>query len=279
MKEEDMRKEIDIILKEANELRYIDSKRGIETLKHAIDLCKEIHYVFGEKLANLYIAHCYHNIGKGDKAILLLIDSLRYFIIEEFYDLQWMAYNVLGVLFLHVGDIERSMDFHDNAQVAAEKIDFGKKYHEEFTSKKAIVMTFNNIAENYKKLGQYEDALAYCKKAYDIDEKFDYALTRGLIILSLGEVYYELEEYEKVGELSFQALEYLKKYNHTIAEADAYKLIALSLWKKGHYDKADEYFHIAMELNEKEALPNYKIEALISYYEYLKDRERVNEAL
>ncbi|WP_160685927.1 diguanylate cyclase [Clostridium sp. C2-6-12] len=279
MKEEDMRNKINAILKEGNDLRYIDSKRGIETLKYAIDLCKEINYVFGEKLANLYMAHCYHNIGKGEKAILLLIDSLRYFIIEEFYDLQWMAYNILGVLFLHAGDIERSMDFHDNAQMVAEKIDFGKKYHEEFTSKKAMVMTFNNIAENYKKLRKFEDALAYCIKAYDIDEKFDYALTKGLIILSLGEVYYELEDYEKADKLSFQALKYLKKYNHTIAEADAYKLMALSLWKRGFYDKVDEYFHIAMELNEKEALPNYKIEALISYAEYLKDRKRINEAL
>jgi diguanylate cyclase (GGDEF) domain len=279
MKEEDIRREINLILKEANELRYTDSKRGIEILKHAIDLCKGINYIFGEKLANLYIAHCYHNIGKGEKAILLLIDSLRYFIIEEFYDLQWMAYNVLGVLFLHAGDIEKSMDFHDNAQVVAEKIDFGNKYHEDFTSKRAMVMTFNNIAENYKKLRQYEDSLTYCKKAYDIDEKFDYALSKGLIILSLGEIYYELENYEKSGELSVQALKYLKKYNHTIAEADAYKLMALSLWKKGIYDNVDEYFHIAMELNEKEALPIYKIEALISYFEYLKDINRVNEAL
>lgn len=279
MKEEDMKKKINQILKEGNELRYIDSNSGIETLKHAIDLSKEIDYVFGEKLANLYMAHCYHNIGEGEQAVLLLIDSLRYFIIEEFYDLQWMAYNVLGVLFLHAGDIERSMDFHDKAQLVAEKIDFGKKYHEEFTSKKAKVMTFNNLAENYKKLRQYEEALTYCKKAYDIDEKFDYALSKGLIILSLGEIYYDIAEYEKAGELSFQALKYLKKYNHTIAEADAYKLMALSLWKKGVYDKVDEFFHIAMELNEKEALPNYKIEALISYSEYLKDRERVKEAL
>lgn len=279
MREEDIRKKIDVLLKEGNELRYIDSKRGIETLMHAIDLCKEINYIFGEKLANLYMAHCYHNIGKGEEAILLLIDSLRYFIVEEFYDLQWMAYNVLGVLFLHAGDIERSMDFHYNAKMVAEKIDLGKKYNPDFTSQKAIVMTFNNIAENYKKLRQYEDSLAYCKKAYDIDEKFDYMLTKGLIILSLGEIYYEMEEYEKADELSFQALKYLKKYNHTIAEADAYKLMALSLWKKGIYNKVDEYFHIAMELNEKEALPNYKIEALISYAEYLKDRKRVNEAL
>lgn len=279
MKEEVIRKEIDLILKEANELRYTDSKRGIEILKHAIDLCKEINYVFGEKLANLYMAHCYYNIGKGEKAVLLLIDSLRYFIIEEFYDLQWMAYNILGMLFLHAGDIERSMEFHDNAQLVAGKIDFGKKYHEDFTSKKANVMTYNNLAEIYKKLRLYEEALTYCKKAYDIDEKFNYSLTKGLIILSLGEVYYEIEDYEKSGELSFQALKYLKKYKHTLAEADAYKLMALSLWKKGVYDKVDEYFHIAMELNEKEALPNYKIEALISYSEYLKDTKRMKEAL
>ncbi len=279
MNEQDVRKRIEIILKEANELRYIDSNRAIKSLNYAVNLCKEIDYVLGEKVADLYMAHCYHNIGEGEKAILLLIDSLRYFIMEGFYDLQWMAYNALGILFLHADDIERSMDFHDNAQAATEKMDLGKKYHVDFTSKKAIVMTFNNIAENYKKLRQHKEALAYCEKAYYIDAQFDYSLSKGLIILSLGEIYYEIEEYEKASELSFEALNYLKKYNHTIAQADAYKLMALSLWKKGIYDKVDEYFHIAMELNEKEALPNYKIDALISYSEYLKDRERLTEAL
>jgi len=55
--------------------------------------------------------------------------------------------------------------------------------------------------------------------------------------------------------------------------------MALASWKKGLYEKADEYFHIAMDLNDKEAVPNYKIDALISYFEYLKDQEKSTEAL
>jgi len=279
MNEEDIRKRIEIILKEANELRYIDSKRAIESLNNALDLCKEIDYIIGEKIANLYMAHCYNNIGENDKALPLLLNSLHYFIKEGFHDLQWMAYNALGILFLHVGDIERSMDFYVNAQAAAEKIDLGKKYHVNFTSKKSMVITLNNIAENYKTLKQYKEALTYCEKAYDIDTQFDYSLSKGIIVLSLGEIYYLIGDYEKANSLSYQALKYLKKYNYTIAEGDTYKLMALTLWKKGIYEKVDEYFHIVMELNEKEALPNYKINALISYFEYLKDRERLTEAL
>lgn len=279
MNEEDMRKKIEIILKEANELRYIDSKRAIESLNYALNLCKDIDYILGEKVANLYMAHCYHNIGENDKALPLLLDSLHYSIKEGFYDLKWMSYNVLGILFLHVDDIERSMDSYVNAQAAAEKIDLGKKYHADFTSKKSMVITLNNIAENYKILMQYKEALVYCEKAYDIDTQFDYSLSKGLILLTLGEIYYLMQDYEKANSLSYQALKYLKKYNYTIAESDTYKLMALTLWKKGVYEKVDEYFHIAMELNEKEAVPNYKINSLISYFEYLKDRERLAEAL
>lgn len=279
MNEGDIKERINIILKEANELRYIDSNRAIETLNNALNLCKEIEYTLGEKVANLYMAQCYNNIGQSDKALPLLLDSLHYFIKEGFYDLQWMAYNSLGLIFFHIGDIERSMDFYDNAKVIAEKIDLVKKYHRDFTSQKAMVMTFNNVAENYKALRQYKAALAYCEKAYDIDKQFDYSLSRGLIILSLGEIYYLLGEHDKANDLSYKALKYLKKYNYTIAEADAYKLMALSLWKKGIYENVEEYFHIAMELNKKEALPHYKIDALISYFEYLKDREGLNEAI
>ena len=71
----------------------------------------------------------------------------------------------------------------------------------------------------------------------------------------------------------------LKYYNYYIAEGDTYKLIALTSWKKGNYAKADEYFHIAINLNEKESVPNYKIDALLNYYEYLKERGRATEAL
>ncbi|MDR3595904.1 GGDEF domain-containing protein [Clostridium sp.] len=275
----DMREKIDELLKKANGLRYVDSNYTIEISNEALNLAKEIGYILGEKISILYIACAYNNIGKNEEALPLLLDTLHYSVKEGIYDIKWMTYNTLGMLFCDLGDIERSMEFYNNAQEAAMEIDLGKKYHEDFNSTRSIVLTLNNIAENYKILKEYKDALNYCEKAYNIDKKFDYSLSKGLIVLSLGEIYYLIGDYEKADGLSHQALRHLTQYNYNIAEADAYKLMALTSWKKGNYEKADEYFNIAMELNDREAIPNYEIDALISYYEYLKDREKLTEAL
>ncbi|OOM79654.1 phytochrome-like protein cph2 [Clostridium puniceum] len=279
MNKDDIRKKIDLLLKESNELRYKDSKRAIEISNHAFNLCQDIDYILGEKVANLYKAHCYYNIGENDKVLPLVLDSLQYSVKEGFCDLEWMAYNLLGIVFFHLGDIERSMDFYDKAQVVAKEIDLGKIYHIDVTSQKSMVLTLNNIAENYKLLKQYREALNYCETVYNIDTQFDYSLTRGLILLSLGEIYYLLGDYENANCLSYKALQYLNKYNYNIAKADTYKLMALISWKKGIYKNADKYFHISMKLNDIESVPNYKVDALISYSEYLKEQERTTEAL
>ncbi|MBU3181421.1 diguanylate cyclase domain-containing protein [Clostridium psychrophilum] len=171
------------------------------------------------------------------------------------------------------------MDFYDKAQVMAIDIDLGKKYDNNATSKRAIMLTLNNIAENYKLLGEYKEALSYSERAYNIDAQLDYSLSSGLTILSLGEIYYLLEEYEKANNLSYTALRYLKQYNYAIAEGDTYKLLALTSWKKRDFAKADEYFNIAINLNKKESVPSYRIDALLSYFEYMIDREKTTEAL
>lgn len=279
MNKKDKREKIEILLKDADKLRYIDSKQAMEILNYIVNLCQEIDYVLGEKIANLYKGHCYNNIGENDKAVPLLLDSLQYVAKAELQDLKWLAYNLLGVVFYHIGDMERSMDFLYNALTAIEEIDAGRKYNSEFNPKKSLVMTFNNIAENYKVLKQYKEALDYCKKAYDIDAQFEYSLSKGVIVLSLGEIYYLVRDYEKADNLAYKSLEYLKKYNYPTAEADAYKLMALTSWKKGIYEKADEYFYISMNLNEKESAPVYNIDLLICYFEYLKDQGRIDEAL
>jgi len=159
------------------------------------------------------------------------------------------------------------------------EIDLGKKYDINSTSKRSIMFTLNNIAENYKMIKEYEEALIYLQRAYNIDSHFDYSLSKGLTILSLGEIYYLLGDYEKANSLAFKALRYIIYYKYVLKEGDTYKLIAQTSWKKGDYANADKYFYIAMDLNEKESVPNYKVDALLSYYEYLKDQKKLTQAL
>lgn len=279
MEKKDVVEKIDTLLEKAYEFRNTDSRHTIDILIYVLSLCEDIEYTLGEKVAYAYMSYVYINIGKYEEALPMAIDSLQYFVKEEFYDLQWLAYNTLGIIFYQLGDIQKSMDFYNNAQSVAIEIDLGKKYSKNFTSKKSMVLALNNIAENYKALKEYKEALNYCERAYNIDAQFNYSLTKGLTILSLGEIYYLLDEYEKSSSLSYNAIEYLKKYNYNIAIADAYKLMALNLWKMGNLEKAEEYFYVAIQLNEEESIPNYRINALIDYSEFLKDRGKITESL
>jgi len=275
----DTRREINTLLEKANSLKYSDSQRTIEFSNDALCLSEKIGYRLGEKVAKSYMAYSYHTIGNDEKAIDLIYVSLHYFIEEGFCDLIWWGYNLLGIIFNALGDIEKSMDFLDKAQIIAIEIDLGKRYDNKSNSQRSIMLTLNNIAENYKALKVYKEALSYSERAYNIDSQSDYSLSSGLTILSLGEINYLLEEYEKANILSYKALHYLKQYNYAIAEGDTYKLLALTSWKKGDFVKADKYFCIALALNEKESIPSYKIDALLSYYEYLMDREKTKEAI
>ncbi|MBX4261382.1 GGDEF domain-containing protein [Clostridium estertheticum] len=274
-----IRREIKALLEKANSLKNTDSQRAIELSNDALLLSEKIEYTLGEKVAKLYMAYSYYSIGNDEKALELIFVSLHYFIEEGFCDLIWWEYNLLGIIFSELGDIEKSMSFYDKAQIVAIEIDLGKRYDNKATSKKSIMLTLNNIAENYKLLNEYKEALIYSERAYDIDSLSDYSLSSGVTILSLGEIYYLLGEYEKANILSYKALKYMKRYNYTIADADIYKLLAQTSWKKGEYAKADEYFYIAINLNEKESIPSYKIDALLSYYEYMMDRKKIKKAI
>ncbi len=270
---------IDEILKKTDKIRLSDPEKNIILARKAIDLCKEIGYDLGIAIANYRIADGYINLGKYEDALVMVFNSLNLFIKEGLYDLQWCGYNCLGIIFSDLGDYERSMHFYNNAETVANKIDEGKKYNAEFSSKEARVLTLNNIAENYKLLKDYKEALKYCTSAYNIDKDQNFKLSKGITILSLGEIYYLLNEYEKATSLSYNALKYLSYYNYTLAEPDAYKVLALAYWKKKDFTNAEKYFEITINMNKKQATSFYEIDAFVNYYEFLESTNKLSKAL
>ncbi|WP_160671300.1 diguanylate cyclase [Clostridium sp. C8-1-8] len=271
--------EIDMLLSKINEIRYVSPEKTIELSLNTLESSKALNYELGIAASKHMLASAYYNIGNYEEAIDLIFDSLNYFIKENIYDLQWSSYNLLGNSFSELGDYERGMDFYNSAEEAANLIDCGKKFDKNSTKEKCIVRTLNNTAENYKLLKAYDESLEYCTRAYTIDENYDFQLSKGVAVLSLGELYYLLEEYDKSKLLSFIALECFKKYNYPLGEPECYKLLALSYWKKNNFELADKYFNITINSALKERSPYNEIDIYISYYNYLKDRTKLDEAL
>lgn len=273
------RSEIDELLEKTDKLRLSDSSKTILLAKKAIQLCKEIDYKLGIAIANYRIADAYRNMGKYEDAILLLFDSLDFIIKKDYYDLEWWGYNCLGIIFSDIGDYVRSMNLYNRAQIAANEITLGKKYNTKFSKNEAIVLTLNNIAENYKFLKNYKEALNYCTTAYNIDKEYDFSLSKGITCLSLGEIYYLLDDYDKASTLALDSIEYLQHYEYDLAVADAYKILALSYWKKNDFLNAEKYFEITINMNHKQASVYYEIETFLAYYEFLECQNKIDRSL
>lgn len=274
-----VKNEIDQLLQKTELLRLSDTQQTLLLAEKALTLSKQINYEFGIALSNYRIADVYINLGKYTEAIILLFNSLDYMIKNEYYDLQWLGYNYLGIIFSNLGDYEKSMNFHNNAKLLVTKMNKKKQYSSDFSKKKAIVITSNNIAETYKFLKDYKSALKYCIFAYNIDKKYNFSLSKGIAVLSLGEIYYLIEQYEKSSKLASDSLKYFSQYGYTLAEADSYKLLALTYWKNNDFFNAEKYFKITIDMNKKQASVYYAIETFIDYHAFLKIQGKFTECL
>lgn len=273
------RKEIDKIIEKTNKTRYYDSQETLDLAETALSLSQDLGYEQGRALAILRIANAHANMGNYGNALDIIFEALDFFIKESFYDLQFNVFNLVGIVFSELGDYERSMEFYDNAESAAKKIDAGKKYDLNSTTKTSMVLVLNNIAENYKYLSDYNEALNYYNKSFEIDKELNFSASKGVSLLSLGEIYYLLSNYDKAKEFTNKALFYMNHYNYALAESEAYQNLALIFWKKVDYIQAEEYFHKALNKSKEESSPYFQISILTNYYKYLMSQDNFKDAL
>lgn len=279
MNKKDKQKEIDKLLEKTNKTRFNNFKETLELAEIALSMSIEIDYELGKAVALLRMANAYVSLGNYEKALDIIFDSLDYFVKENIYDLQFDVFNNLGIIFNELGDYERSMGFFYNAEIVAKQIDNEKKYNINASTKGSIVLVLNNIAENYKLLSDYEEALNYYSRAYEIDKELDYKPSKGITLLSLGEIYYLLKDYEKAKAFTYDAIKYMDYYNNTIANPDAFVILALVSWKENNFKVAEEYFDKAINISHKKASPYTRINILINHFEYLEEQKNFKDAL
>ncbi|MDD3224583.1 MAG: diguanylate cyclase [Clostridium sp.] len=267
------------LLKDAERSRYSNPQNALALAKKALELSKKQNNKLGIALSSYKIADSYANLGEYEKALMLTFNSLNFFIEEGFYDLQWWGFNCLGTIFLSLGDYDRSMHFYNKCETTIKDSKNNKKYDSNFSDEKALVITLNNISENYKLLYDYKTAIDYCSKSYTIDKKSNFIMSKGVSILSLGEIYYLIKNYDKAYALALYAVKYTRKYNYTLALADAYKLLALTNWKKNDLKKAEKYFEVSIKMNKSQSVYYYEIDTYIKYHEYLDAIGKTDDAI
>lgn len=273
-------KYINVLLYELDKVRLSNPSKTISLAEETLQLSEKIGYELGIAVSYLRIADAKADLGEIETSLVMIFKALDFFIKDGYYDLQWHVYNSLGVTFSIICDYDSSINYYYKAESVIHKINSSKSFLKDFSAEKAKVLTLNNISENYKLLKEYDIALNYCKKAYEIDNETDFALSRGITPLSLGELYYNLSEYEKANSLGICALKYLKYYNYYIAEAETYELLALTSWKLKNFDSSDKYYNLIMQMLENNQIPVYnEVNIFINYYFYLEDQGHASEAV
>lgn len=273
-------KEIDEIINNIAKIRLSNSKESLKLSKHSLELSCRVNYEFGKFMSLYRIAEAYVFLGNYEQALDIVFKPLDFFIAEGFYDLQCNIYNLIGIIFSELGDFEKSTDFFAIEEELSSQVDLGKKYDCAASSNHFLATALNNIAENYKHLKDYDRALKYYNKSYSIDKLQDFKGSRGMVLLSLGEIYYILNDYEKANTFANESLKYFNLYNYTIPKSSLYHLLALISWKKNDISSSYDWFNKALNMKHDQQLsPLTEIEILINFYKFLDDQKNFKEAI
>jgi len=239
----------EIIIKLAN----LYKKKGDFT--KAIRLYKEALKIEEDEEAYIQLANVYMEIGKDEEALRLLYDVVS----------KHKEYSKAGVM---LANIYMKKGFYDSAEsVLIDVLDRKPKdaranyflselYLKEGNYKKAVdgfleVISSDNNEEylykalsglgySYFKLGDYENALKYAKKA------ISYAPDKGDGYFVLGKIYIKLGDYGK-------AIEVLKKafllFSDDKKKSEVDTFLGISYFRLGEYTKAMQFFNEALTLN------------------------------
>lgn len=279
MKNLEIDSEINKILSELEKVKYKNFNKTILICNQAIEMCKKADFHIGISLCLYRKGEALSALGKYDESLSILFDSINLSQKNNICDLQIAAQIIIGNILFELGDYEKSFDFYISAKKLATKIASSKNYFSNSCYEIYSAKACTNIAEVYKILGDFENAFVYYKEAEILDKSVNYSSTMGVSLSNLGQINYINGDYDSAEILIKHALKTMAFYEYNVAIAETYGLLASIYDKKGSYDKAKNYFYKAINVDIQYSNKYYKIDALISYSEFLLNRKDTNNAL
>ena len=267
------------ILLELDKSKYENCINTIKLGNKAYEICKDIDYNTGMAVSLLRIGEALSNTGNYEKSLSYLFKSLGISQKENVSDLQVLALIYIGNNLLHFGDYEKSFDFYNNAEKIAMKIDAGKNYYDYSTYRFYAAKTSTNIGEIYKVLEDYQNAFKFYNRAVTFDKKLNYISTMGISLCNLGEINYIKGNYDKALILLNKSIDIMNSFNYKLALPEAYRVLALIYEKKEDYKNTIQYFSKASNTDLRGTYVFYKINILLDYSNFLKNRGNITDAL
>jgi diguanylate cyclase (GGDEF)-like protein len=267
------------MLEELEKNKHVGSYKRIELGLEVYKLCCDANYESGMAFALLSVGQDHLYMSEYDKAMLYLFDSINLAQAQNICDLQVYAYISLGNIYLDIGEYEKSLDYYNSAEKLAKLIKHSKNYHDNFSYEYYATKIYNNIGELFRILGLYEEAVTYYNIANNFERNLNYQSSFGVVLLNLGNVEYQLGNYDTALKYLKESLECLIKYDYKVGIVETYGVFALVYEKKGDYALSEEYFTKAMNVSSEISYDHSKIELLMDFTRFLENIGKIQLAI
>lgn len=264
-----VKNQIDEMIEKIEETRFSDSKTALDMSFEALALSRQKNYPQAEAILLLKIGSIYRNISEYEKAIEYVMLS---FPLLELYNLDYhlcTAFISFGNIFFNLSYYETAFDYYNRSVYIAARYQFYDR----------LSMAYNNIGEIYKMLLDYDKALYYYKKSLDEDKRVGYKACKGFPYVNIAEINYLAGNYDEALRLIRIGDTMIKQYNYELLLCEVYKIYAQIYWKLKNSDKARDYFVQALKAADEKMAYDYKIGILISYHQFLVEKEQMGEAI
>ncbi len=200
------------------------------------------------------IGNCFHNAGRNDSAITYLMQSAK--IKEQLGNMNDVAaaYSNIGNVFSDEKAPDKAIEWLEKSLAIRLKLPEGEK---------GAIVTYNNLSVAWNGKGDYDKAIQFAEKGYDLALKSGNKFHAGVLAGSMGHLWLKKENTDKSLEMSERSISLLKEVNRKSNLVFPYANLSEAWWRKGNFDKALEVNKEGYAIMEELRL----IEPLGVYYE------------
>ncbi len=220
-------------------------------------------------LATNSIGIVYYSQDNRELALDCFLKALQFDVLDQ----KLKILNNLGNTYTVNGNHEKALEYFDAAREEADRV--GDVY--------MLTALLLNSTTSLAHFGDMERALSYSKEALGIantkinwDERFIHLKIHAL--MTLGDLYLEINEYENALEVINESLEISEKSSSYVSYCMALNLMAVTYLKMDREEKALEYVSRTLENCEKYQHERAKKDVLDNVIEYYEDKGEIEKA-
>ncbi len=267
---------VDLLNRQADSARMIDTVLALEISKEAISKAKELNYMKGLAKANLNAGICsrlssnfetylqyyeeaisiYREIGdrNGESRTLNSIANL-YLMLSNFPKALEYFDECIYVL-ESIGDIDFEATVLSNRGLACQQygdIDSSLKNYLQSLSlllsnkKELPYYLFNNLGIIYLEIGNYQIALKYFNYALKIEDRSKNVLEQAYIVANIGRTYLYMEDFLNAITYLTEAMIIMKKFGDRQAESQVFSNLGKANMKMRCFPESVKFFNKSLK--------------------------------